>query len=38
MIAPTLLLTVLALVEGVFPAPVFSWVEHALSLVLGGQW
>jgi NADH-quinone oxidoreductase subunit M len=38
MLAPTLLLTVLALVEGVFPAPVFNWVERALSLVLGGQW
>ena len=38
MVAPTVLLAVLALVEGVFPAPVFNWVEHALTLVLGGQW
>jgi NADH:ubiquinone oxidoreductase subunit 4 (subunit M) len=38
MSVPTILLTILALVEGVFPAPVFNWVEHALSLVLGGQW
>jgi len=38
MVVPTVLLAVLALVEGVFPAPVFNWVEHALSLVLGGQW
>jgi NADH-quinone oxidoreductase subunit M len=38
MIAPTVLLTALALVEGVFPAPVFRWVDHALNLILGGNW
>ena len=38
MIAPTVLLATLALVEGIFPAPVFDWVNHALDLILGGNW
>ena len=38
MVAPTVLLTALALVEGLFPAPVFGWVDHALTLILGGNW
>jgi len=38
MVVPTVLLTVLALFEGLFPAPVFDWVDHALSLILGGHW
>jgi NADH-quinone oxidoreductase subunit M len=38
MVAPTVLLAVLALVEGLFPAPVFNWAESALRLVLAGQW
>jgi formate hydrogenlyase subunit 3/multisubunit Na+/H+ antiporter MnhD subunit len=38
MVAPTVLLTVLALIEWLFPAPVFDWVDHALSLILGGHW
>jgi NADH-quinone oxidoreductase subunit M len=38
MVAPTVFLTVLALVEGVLPAPVFGWVDQALHLVLGGSW
>jgi len=38
MVAPTLLLTALALIEGIFPAPVFHWVDQALNLILGGNW
>ncbi|MBN1584025.1 MAG: NADH-quinone oxidoreductase subunit M [Anaerolineae bacterium] len=36
MIAPTILLAALALIEGIFPAPLFNWVAHELSLILGG--
>ena len=38
MVAPTVLLTALALLEGLFPAPVFNWVDQALNLILGGNW
>jgi len=38
MVAPTALLAALALLEGIFPAPVFDWVAHELTLVLGGSW
>jgi len=38
MVAPTVLLTALALIEGLFPAPVFNWVNQALDLILGGNW
>jgi NADH-quinone oxidoreductase subunit M len=38
MVAPTVLLTALALIEGLFPAPVFNWVDQALNLILGGTW
>lgn len=38
MVVPTLLLAALALIEGLFPAPVFDWVAHELSLILGGAW
>jgi len=38
MLAPTLLLAALALIEGVFPAPLFDWVAHELTLILGGGW
>jgi len=38
MVAPTVLLTALALIEGLFPAPVFDWVAHELPLILGGAW
>jgi len=38
MVAPTVLLAVLALVEGIFPATVFDWVFHELPLILGGRW
>jgi len=38
MVAPTVLLTALSLVEGIFPAPVFGWVDQALTLILGGNW
>ncbi len=38
MIAPTILLTVLSLVEGIFPAPLFNWAAKELALLLGGQW
>jgi NADH:ubiquinone oxidoreductase subunit 4 (subunit M) len=36
MVGPTVLLTALALIEGLFPAPVFDWVTHELALILGG--
>ncbi|HUV88150.1 MAG TPA: NADH-quinone oxidoreductase subunit M [Anaerolineae bacterium] len=38
MVAPTVLLAVLSLVEGIFPATVFDWVFHELPLILGGRW
>ena len=38
MVAPTVLLAALALIEGLFPAPVFNWVAHELPLILGGGW
>jgi NADH-quinone oxidoreductase subunit M len=38
MMAPTVLLAVLALIEGLFPAPLFDWVAHELTLILGGAW
>jgi len=28
----------LALIEGIFPAPVFDWVANGLPLILGGAW
>ena len=37
MVVPTVFLSVLALVEGIFPAPLFNWVAHELSLILGGS-
>jgi NADH-quinone oxidoreductase subunit M len=38
MIVPTVLLAILALVEGLLPAPVFTWVTQELPLLLGGNW
>ena len=38
MIAPAVLLSALAVIEGVFPAPLFNWVAHELPLLLGGHW
>ena len=38
MAAPTVLLAILALVEGLVPAPVFDWVNQALAMILGGNW
>ena len=38
MVVPTVLLAALALIEGLFPAPVFDWVAHELPLILGGAW
>ena len=38
MVVPTVLLAALALIEGLFPAPVFDWVAHELPLILGGVW
>ena len=38
MVAPTVLLAILALVEGLVPAPVFDWVNQALAMILGGNW
>jgi NADH:ubiquinone oxidoreductase subunit 5 (subunit L)/multisubunit Na+/H+ antiporter MnhA subunit len=37
MVVPTVFLSILALVEGLFPAPLFNWVAHELSLILGGS-
>ncbi len=36
MVAPTVLLAILAVVEGLFPAPLLDWVAHALTMLLGG--
>jgi NADH-quinone oxidoreductase subunit M len=38
MVAPTAFLAVLALVEGIYPAPLFDWVAQELTLILGGGW
>jgi NADH-quinone oxidoreductase subunit M len=38
MVGPAVFLAALALVEGLLPAPVFGWVDHALDLILGGAW
>ncbi|MGC9394958.1 MAG: complex I subunit 4 family protein [Anaerolineae bacterium] len=38
MVAPTVLLAALAIIEGLFPAPLFDWVAHELPLLLGGHW
>lgn len=38
MLAPTVFLAALALLEGLFPAPLFDWVAHELALLLGGVW
>jgi proton-translocating NADH-quinone oxidoreductase chain M len=37
MMAPTLLLAALSLIEGLFPAPLFAWVASEVSLLLGGS-
>ena len=36
MVVPTVLLAVLTLIEGLFPAPVFNWVSNELTFILGG--
>jgi NADH-quinone oxidoreductase subunit M len=38
MVIPTVALAVLALIEGLFPSPVFNWVAQELPLLLGGNW
>jgi NADH-quinone oxidoreductase subunit M len=38
MVIPTIVLSVLSLVAGVLPAPIFDWAERALSLIRGGAW
>jgi NADH-quinone oxidoreductase subunit M len=38
MVAPTVVLAVLALVAGLFPAPVVGMAGQALNFVLGGRW
>jgi NADH-quinone oxidoreductase subunit M len=38
MVAPTVLLAALSLIEGIFPAPLFDWVDQSLNLILGGNW
>jgi len=35
---PTVLLAGLALLAGVYPSPVFGWIEQELTLILGGLW
>jgi NADH-quinone oxidoreductase subunit M len=37
-VVPTVSLAFLALIEGLFPAPLFDWAQHGLSLILGGAW
>ncbi len=34
--ATTILLAALTLIEGLFPAPLFDWTMHELTLILGG--
>ncbi len=38
MLLSTLALTVLLVVEGLFPAPLFEWAARELPLLLGGNW
>jgi formate hydrogenlyase subunit 3/multisubunit Na+/H+ antiporter MnhD subunit len=38
MVVPTVALAVLALVEGLLPAPLVNWVTQELPLLLGGIW
>jgi NADH-quinone oxidoreductase subunit M len=38
MVAPAILLSALAVIEGIWPAPLFSWAAEELALILGGQW
>ncbi len=38
MVVPTVFLAVLSLIEGLFPAPIYDWIAHELTLILGGQW
>lgn len=38
MVVPSIVLAVLAIVEGIFPAPLFDWVAHELPMLLGGRW
>ncbi len=38
MLWPTVFLAALALIEGLFPAPLFDWVSRELPLLLGGGW
>ena len=38
MAIPSVVLSVLALVAGILPGPIFGWAESALSLIWGGAW
>jgi NADH-quinone oxidoreductase subunit M len=38
MVVPVVVLAALTIIEGVFPAAVFDWVQHELPLLLGGAW
>ena len=38
MVAPTVTLAALALIEGLLPGPLFNWAQQGLSLLLGGIW
>jgi len=35
---PAIVLAGLTLLAGLFPAPVFAWIEQELNLILGGGW
>jgi len=38
MVVPTAFLTLLAIVEGIFPTPLIGWVTEELALLMGGLW
>ncbi len=38
MVIPTVALVLLALIEGLLPAPLVNWVTQELPLLLGGNW
>jgi NADH-quinone oxidoreductase subunit M len=38
MVAPAVVLSALAIIEGILPAPLFNWAAQELTLILGGQW
>ena len=38
LLVPTAIVAALAVIEGLFPAPLFDWVTRELDLLLRGQW